>query len=214
VIAIVGESGCGKTTLAKLIAGNLSPTSGRLAFDGFEHDLLSHYSRKQQVQMVLQENSLFSGTIKENIAFCDIAPDDDKIVQAAFSANALDFVKGLPGHFDYYLSEGGLGLSGGQKQRISIARTLYKEPKILILDEATSALDSESETSVLRNMQEVFSGKTVVIIAHRLSTIRNADRILVMDAGRIVEDGSHAVLLKNGQRYYELFKNQVEAGAA
>ena len=118
------------------------------------------------------------------------------------------------GQFDYYLSEGGLGLSGGQKQRVTIARTLYRDPKILILDEATSALDSESEVAVLRNMAEVFSGKTVIIIAHRLSTIRNADRILVMDRGRIVEDGPHSTLLKSGPYYQRLFKNQIDAGVA
>ena len=213
-VAIVGRSGCGKSTLANIIANNLTATIGRVFFDGYESNQLSASSKRSQIGVVLQENELFEGTIAANIAYSDDAPLDTDVVHAAVGSGASEFIDGLPGQYNYYLGEGGNGLSGGQRQRVSIARTLFKNPRILIMDEATSALDSESENLIMRNMNPITRDRTSLIIAHRLSTIRHADRILVMKDGAIVEDGSHSTLLAKQGYYSELFVDQISSGVA
>lgn len=207
VIAIVGRSGCGKTTLANLIAGALKPTTGRIYFDDFDTHFLSLSNLRQQIGYIMQDNQLFAGNIRENIAFRDIAPDDSHIHKVTEQASAA-FVNQFPTGLSHFLSEGGMGLSGGQKQRLAIARTLYDNPRVLIMDEATSALDAESERAIINNMKQILQGRTALIIAHRLSTIRNADRILVMHEGQIVEEGTHTALLDKGGFYADLFENQ------
>lgn len=208
LVAVVGRSGCGKTTLANLIAGNLRPSKGRIYFDDFDSSFLSLASLRQQLGFIIQQRDLFSGTILENIAYADDAPVEESVDWAAREANAADFITALPTGYRHYLGEGGLGLSGGQMQRLSIARTLYRQPKILLMDEATSALDFESEKMILQNMKEILASKTAVVIAHRLSTIRNADNILVMKDGEIIEQGAHSELIRAGGHYSELFSNR------
>lgn len=208
VVALVGRSGCGKSTLANLIAGNLKPTSGRIFFDDFDISFLSREARRKQLGFIIQSSQLFAGSIASNIAFSDTSPDQQWMEEVSKQSNATEFVEKFPTAYKQFLAEAGLGLSGGQGQRLNIARTLYRVPKILIMDEATSALDSSSEREVLGNMTKWMAGKTAIIIAHRLSTIRSADRILVMKDGELVEDGSHASLLKAGRHYAELFQDQ------
>lgn len=212
VVAIVGRSGCGKTTLASLIAGSLKPTTGRIFFDDFDSNFLSLSSLRHQIGYIMQENQLFAGSIQENIAYRDDIPNVEMTLQSAAEASALDFINRFPTGLDAYLVEGGLGLSGGEKQRMCIARTLYTNPRILIMDEATSALDAESERAIIDNMKQILQGRTAIVIAHRLSTIRSADRILVMDQGSIVEEGNHDDLIKKGGFYTELFENQANVG--
>ena len=212
VVAIVGRSGCGKTTLANLISGNLKPTSGRIFFDDFDSGFLSLTAIRKQIGFIMQSADLFSGTISDNIAYSDVSPEDEEIEQSAIEGNAAEFISKFPAGYKHYLGEGGLGLSGGQKQRVSIARTLYRKPKILLMDEATSAMDADSERKILENMKQILKGKTAVIIAHRLSTIRGADKILVMKDGQIIEDGNHADLLKKSGYYSELFEGQLNVG--
>jgi ABC-type bacteriocin/lantibiotic exporter with double-glycine peptidase domain/CRP-like cAMP-binding protein len=214
VVAIVGESGCGKTTLAKILAGEMQPSNGRLFFDGYDSSYLSVSSLKRQIGTVSQSNDLFRGSIKDNIAFADDSPDIGQLHNASKMANCDTFVNFVPGGFDYQLFEGGQGLSGGQRQRIGIARTLYRNPKILILDEATSALDSESEDGIFEQLSTIADNKTVIIIAHRLSTVQHADRVLVVKDGKIVEDGNHKELVQKRGHYFRLFSTQLESGVA
>ncbi len=207
-VALVGRSGCGKTTLAHLIAGNLTPTSGRIVYDGVDGEFVEHSSLRQQIGLVTQAHDLFQGSIEENIAFADDAPRSLDVEKAAQEANAAAFIGPLPAKYHSVLGEGGSGLSGGQMQRLSIARTLYRDPKILIFDEATSQLDAESEKAIVENMHRILEDRTSLIIAHRLSTIRQADVIFVMDRGRIVQKGTHDELLAQGGHYSELFADQ------
>jgi len=209
IVAVVGPSGCGKTTLAKVIAGTLQPDSGQVYFDGFDRSFLSLSSLRKQIGFIMQDEDLFEGSIAENIAYGDDAPDRDRVRQAARDAAAVEFINQFPEGYEHHLAEGGIGLSGGQKQRIAIARTLYRRPQVLLFDEATSNLDAESEKAIVDNMREILEGKTAIVIAHRLSTIRNADRIVVMDEGRVVEDGSHQELLNKEGFYAELFEGQM-----
>jgi ABC-type bacteriocin/lantibiotic exporter with double-glycine peptidase domain len=213
VVAIVGRSGCGKSTLANLIAANLKPSSGRIFFDDFDGQFLSVGSLRRQIGFVMQHNELFSGTLMDNIAFADDTPDVKNVFKATISAGA-DFILNLPAGLEYYLGVSGVGLSGGEKQRVSVARTFYRNTKILILDEATSALDSITEKTLNNNLREIVRDRTVIIIAHRLSTIRSADRIVVMDEGRIVEEGTHADLLEKNGFYSRLFQSQMKLAEA
>lgn len=207
--AIVGRSGCGKTTLVKLIAGLIEPTEGTIQFDRMDSRTLNHRDLRRQIGFVLQENHLFDDTILRNIAFGDVEPDFDRVLRAAQLANAHDFIQRLPLGYETRVGETGLALSGGQRQRLAIARALYPDPPILILDEATSALDSESERAIQTNLGRMTQGRTCLIIAHRLSTIRDAQRILVMDQGRVVESGNHDELMAARGLYFHLTSQQL-----
>ncbi len=208
VIGIVGRSGSGKSTLAKLIQRLYVPESGRILIDGVDLSLVQPAWLRRQVGVVLQENYLFSRSVKENIALTDPGIPIDRVIHVAKLAGAHEFILELPEGYDTKIEEQGKNLSGGQKQRIAIARALLNNPRILIFDEATSALDYESERIIQRNMQAICNGRTVFIIAHRLSTIRHANRILVVDRGRIVEQGHHDALLKQGGIYAKLHFHQ------
>ncbi|MEQ1805433.1 MAG: type I secretion system permease/ATPase [Burkholderiaceae bacterium] len=196
VIGIVGRSGSGKSTLTKLVQRLYSPEQGRVLVDGVDISLIDAAQLRRQLGVVLQENWLFNRSVRENIAITDPAAPIEAVMQAAQLAGAHEFVSELPEGYDTIVGEQGATLSGGQRQRIAIARALFTHPRILILDEATSALDYESEAILQRNMAAICQGRTVIIIAHRLSSVRGANRIIVMDKGRIVEQGAHEQLLK------------------
>ena len=208
-IAIVGRSGSGKTTLARCMAGLLEPTEGTILYDGLDLKTLNYRDLRGRIGFVLQDNHLFADTIARNIAFGEEEPDMERVVWAAGMANCREFVERLPLAYETRVGETGIALSGGQRQRIAIARALYRRPPLLILDEATSALDSESERVVQENMDALLEGRTSVVIAHRLSTIRNADLILVLEKGRLVEKGTHAELLERQGLYYYLASQQL-----
>jgi len=207
--AIVGRSGSGKTTLIKLLAGLIEPTSGTIHLDHADLKSLNYRDVRRQIGMVLQENHIFSESIASNIAFGHYEPDQERIERAARTANAHEFILNLPLGYDTKIGESGLALSGGQKQRIAIARALYGDPPILIFDEATSALDSESERAIQSNLASMMEGRTCVVIAHRLSTIRDADRIVVLEQGRIAETGSHDELMALRGLYFHLSSQQL-----
>jgi ATP-binding cassette, subfamily B, bacterial HlyB/CyaB len=202
VIGIVGRSGSGKSTLTKLVQRLYTPEQGRVLVDGIDISLIDAAQLRRQIGVVLQENLLFNRSVRENIAITDPAAPIEAVMQAAMLAGAHEFVSELPEGYDTIVGEQGAGLSGGQRQRIAIARALFTNPRILILDEATSALDYESEAILQRNMGAICKGRTVIIIAHRLSSVRQANRIIVMDKGRIVEAGPHDVLVKQPKGLY------------
>jgi len=208
-IAIVGRSGSGKTTLIKCLAGLLEPTSGTIYYDGVDLRSLSYRDLRRKIGFVLQENHLFNDTIARNIAFGDAEPDMDAVIGAARVASAHDFIERLPLGYDTKIGESGLALSGGQRQRIAIARAIYHRPPVLILDEATSSLDAESERAVKENLASLLEGRTAFIIAHRLSTVRDADLIVVLEEGRIVEQGTHDDLVQRQGLYYYLTSQQL-----
>jgi ATP-binding cassette, subfamily B, bacterial HlyB/CyaB len=214
VIGIVGPSGSGKSTLAKLVQRAYVPESGRVLVDGIDIALIDPAQLRRQIGIVLQENVLFTGTVRDNIALSDPGMDLERVVAAAKLAGAHDFVVEMAYGYDTQLGERGSNLSGGQRQRIAIARALVNSPSILIFDEATSALDAESERIIQQNMREMAAGRTVIIIAHRLSALRYADRILTIERGRIVEEGSHDELIRRNGRYAGLFREQSVARAA
>lgn len=209
VIGIVGRSGSGKSTLTKLVQRLYVPESGRLLIDGVDLALIEPAWLRRQVGVVLQENYLFNCSIRDNIALSNPGMGMDEISQAAQMAGAHEFILEMPEGYDTLVGEQGSNLSGGQRQRIAIARALITQPKILILDEATSALDYESESIIQRNMRTICKGRTVFIIAHRLSAVRQCNRILVVEAGRIVEQGSHQQLLQQQGHYARLYSLQM-----
>ncbi|MEE9395820.1 MAG: ABC transporter transmembrane domain-containing protein [Methylococcales bacterium] len=209
MLAIVGQSGSGKTTLAKMLVGFYPPTEGHINVDGYDLNLIDKEYYRAQVGYVMQSNLLFSGTIAENIAAGEENPDRRKIMEVAKMADAHGFVENLPLGYDQVVGERGMGLSGGQIQRVCIARALYHDPRLLIFDEATSALDTQSEGNILRNMQDILKGRTSVVIAHRLSTIMQADKILVLYEGTIVEQGTHDELVEKQGMYYQLVQKQM-----
>jgi subfamily B ATP-binding cassette protein HlyB/CyaB len=210
-IGIVGASGSGKSTLAKLIQRLYLPESGRITIDGVDLSLVDTAWLRRQIGVVLQENVLFSRSIRENIALADPSTPIEQVIAAAKMAAAHDFILELPQAYDTPVGERGATLSGGQRQRIAIARALLGNPRILIFDEATSALDYESEAEIRRNMTAMRQGRTVFIIAHRLSAVRHCDRIIVVEKGEIIEEGSHDVLLAQQGCYAKLWNAQ-EAG--
>ncbi len=208
-IAIVGRSGCGKTTLVKLLAGLLEPTAGTILYDRVDMRRLNYRDLRRHIGLVLQENHMFDDTILRNIAFGDPEPDFDRVLWAAQLANAHDFIMRLPLGYETRIGETGLALSGGQRQRIAIARAVYNDPPILIFDEATSALDTESERAIQENLSKMMSGRSAVIIAHRLSTIRDADQIVVLERGAVVETGTHDELMAARGLYFYLASQQL-----
>ncbi|WP_316172283.1 type I secretion system permease/ATPase [Bradyrhizobium sp. SZCCHNRI3037] len=210
VVGIVGPSGSGKSTLTKLIQRLYVPESGRILIDGVDLTVADVTWLRRQIGAVLQENVLFNRSIRDNIALADPGMAMERVIQAAELAGAHDFILGLPDGYDTVVGERGASLSGGQRQRIAIARALVTNPRILIFDEATSALDYESENIIQRNMRKICAGRTVFIIAHRLSAVRNADRIITIENGRLVEDGTHDELIKRAGRYATL--HQIQAG--
>jgi len=208
VVGIVGQSGSGKSTIAKLVQRLYVPETGRILVDGVDLALIDPSWLRRQVGVVLQENVLFNCSVRDNIALADATMPFDSVVKAAKLAGAHDFIVAMPNGYDTIIGERGASLSGGQRQRIAIARALSGDPRILIFDEATSALDYESESIIQSNMREIIQGRTVIIIAHRLSTIRSVDRILTIEKGVIVEDGTHDELIHAKGRYAHLYELQ------
>lgn len=202
VIGIVGRSGSGKSTLTKLVQRLYVPDRGKVLVDGQDIAIIDTTSLRQQIGVVLQENMLFNRSVRANIALTNTSLPIESIIAAAKLAGAHEFICELPEGYDTMVGEHGTGLSGGQRQRIAIARALISNPRVLIFDEATSALDYESEKVIQDNMRDICKGRTVLIIAHRLSAVRDANRIVVMDRGQIVEVGSHSELLKNSKGIY------------
>ena len=209
-IGVVGQSGSGKSTLMKLLPRLYNAESGRILIDGYDISKVELYSLRQQVGIVPQDSLLFEGSIQENIALTNPQADTESIIRAATIANAHDFIMDLSGGYNSRVGERGSSLSGGQRQRIAIARTVLQNPRLLILDEATSALDYDTEAQVCRNLKGWANDRTVFFITHRLSTIRQADRILVMDKGSVVELGTHEELMALKGRYYCLYEQQGE----
>lgn len=201
-IALVGPSGAGKSTIASLLLKFYSPVSGRILFDGRDSNSFTVTALRAQMAVVMQDVFLFGGTIRENISYGKAGATEQEITYAAIQANAWDFIRTFPDKLDTIVGERGVQLSGGQRQRIAIARAVLKNPKILILDEATSSLDSESERLVQEALEKLLQGRTSLVIAHRLSTVRNADRIIVINEGKIVEQGTHSELISNGNGLY------------
>lgn len=210
-VALVGRSGAGKTTLTDLAARFYDPTHGQILINGIDLREFQLESLRQLFGIVQQEVFLFDGTISQNIAYGRPSASEEEILDAARRANADEFIRKLPHGYDSVIGERGVKLSGGQRQRLSIARSLLADPAILILDEATSNLDSESEQLIQRSLRELLKDRTTLVIAHRLSTITHADLIVVMEAGRIVETGSHQQLLRQGGLYSEMVERQNSA---
>lgn len=212
VTAIVGVSGSGKTTLIKLLLGFYPPVSGEIRAGDMNIQMMSPDLWREQCGVVMQDGFIFSDTIAKNIALGEQDINPDQLLYAARMACIDDFIDTLPLGFNTKIGQEGLTLSGGEEQRILIARAIYKNPAFLFLDEGTSALDANNERRIMENLQMVFKGKTVVIVAHRLSTVKNADQIIVLDGGRIVEEGKHNTLIARKGHYFELVRNQLELG--
>jgi ATP-binding cassette subfamily B protein len=209
-VALVGRSGSGKSTFANMLLRLHHPNEGRIFVDGYDLRQVSISSLRSQVGVVPQDVFLFAGTIRENIAFGDPDAPLEQVVGAAMLAGAHEFISELPLGYEAVIGERGQSLSGGQKQRIAIARALFRQPRILIFDEATSALDTESERAIQQNLDEILKDRTTFIVAHRLSTVRNADLIVVMDRGAILEMGTHYSLMEQRGLYYYLNSQQLE----
>lgn len=210
--AIVGASGSGKTTLLKIILGFYDPVKGEVLLDNIPLNSYNIRNWRQSCGVVMQEGYIFSDTIANNIAISDTAPDIAKIKEAAKISNLDSFVEALPLGYNTIVGTEGMGLSSGQKQRILIARAVYKNSKYIIFDEATNALDANNEKIIMDNLNAIFVNKTVIVVAHRLSTVKNADNIIVLDHGKIVEMGTHTDLVARRKYYYSLVNNQLELG--
>jgi ABC-type multidrug transport system fused ATPase/permease subunit len=213
-VALVGATGAGKSTFAKLVARFYDPTSGAVLLDGHDLRSVSAHSLRSQMGIVPQEGFLFSGTIRENIAFGRPGASDDEIRAAARAVGADSFISGLDGGYDAQIGERGVQLSAGQRKLVAFARALVADPRILVLDEATSNVDVHTETLIEQGMRRLVAGRTAIVIAHRLSTIRGAGRILVLEHGQVVEDGTHDELLEARGHYWQLYRDWAEQAAA
>ncbi len=213
ITAIVGTSGSGKTTLIKLILGFYAPVAGEINIGGTKLENFSQRMWRGSCGVVMQDGFIFSDTIAKNIAVSDETVNKEKLLEAVKTANIQDFIESLPLAYNTKIGQDGHGLSQGQKQRILIARAVYKNPEFIFLDEATNALDANNERVIMDNLNRFFRGRTVVVVAHRLSTVKNADQIVVLEKGKIVETGTHTELTKKKGAYYELVKNQLELGS-
>ncbi|MFA5927771.1 MAG: ABC transporter ATP-binding protein [Candidatus Margulisiibacteriota bacterium] len=208
LVAIVGRSGAGKTTLVNMLPRFYDPTSGRILLDGYDIKDLAFSSLRNCIGIVTQENMLFNGTIKENIAYGNMSASEEQLIEAAKVANAHQFISLFPDGYDTFVGDRGVRLSGGQQQRLSIARAVLRDPRILILDEATSSLDSESEKLVQEALERLMKSRTTFVIAHRLSTVLHANKIIVLEDGRIVESGTHSELIAHAGTYKTLYDMQ------
>ncbi len=213
VTAIVGTSGSGKTTIIKLLLGYYKALGGEISIGGTDINRFNLKWWRRQCGVVMQDGVIFSESIARNIAVDDGDIDKERLAEAARIANIDDYIMRLPLKYNTLIGQDGVGLSQGQKQRILIARAVYKNPQYIFLDEATNALDANNERAIVENLMEFYKGKTVVVVAHRLSTVKNADRIVVIDQGKIIETGKHQELIANRGAYYNLVKNQLELGS-
>ena len=213
VTAIVGTSGSGKTTIIKLLLGYYKALGGEISIGGTDINRFNLKWWRRQCGVVMQDGVIFSESIARNIAVDDEEIDKTRLAEAARIACIDDYIMRLPLKYNTLIGQDGVGLSQGQKQRILIARAVYKNPQYIFLDEATNALDANNERAIVENLMEFYKGKTVVVVAHRLSTVKNADRIVVIDQGKIIETGKHQELIANRGAYYNLVKNQLELGS-
>ena len=210
VVALVGPSGAGKTTIANLIPRFYDPTSGRITLDGYDIKTVQGKSLREQISSVLQEPVLFGLSIRDNIMYGRLDATEAEVNMAARAANALEFIERLPDGYDTIVGERGVKLSGGQRQRVAIARAILRNPRLLILDEATSSLDNESESLVQEALDRLMQSRTTIVVAHRLTTIQNADKIVVIDRGQVVEEGTHDQLIAREGLYYRLYTRNFE----
>jgi ATP-binding cassette subfamily B protein len=213
ITAIVGTSGSGKTTLLKMLLGFYHPVAGEILIGDLRLSNLSLRVWREKVGAVMQDGFLFPNTIASNISPGSEEIDEERLIKAVDIANIRGFIESLPLGYNTKIGANGHGLSEGQKQRLLIARIIYKNPDIIIFDEATNSLDANNEKVIVENLTEFFEGKTVIIVAHRLSTVRNADKIVVLDSGRIIETGTHESLIGKKGAYFNLVKNQLELGS-
>jgi ATP-binding cassette subfamily B protein len=214
MIGIVGHSGCGKTTLVNLVMRLYDVQRGKVEIDGVDIRKIAQKHLRSHIGIVPQEVMLFDATVRENIRFSRPNATDEEVIAAAKAAGAHDFILSLPEGYNTRVGERGSSLSGGERQRIAIARALIHDPQILILDEATAALDAETERDIQQALERLSEGRTTIAIAHRLSTLRNADRIIVIDHGRVVEHGTHRELIEKRGRYYKLVMAQTSLAQA
>ena len=211
MLGIVGRSGVGKSTLVSLISRLYDPDSGEILIDGINLKDLAFESLRGNVAMVSQESYIFMGTVAENIAYAKPDATYDEIISAAAAASAHEFICKMPDGYDTVIGSGGRQLSGGERQRLSVARAILANPKILILDEATASVDTATERKIQTALDKLVEGRTTISIAHRLSTLNNADKLIVLDEGRAVEQGTHEELMQNRGVYYKLVQLQSKA---
>jgi ATP-binding cassette subfamily B protein len=210
-LGIVGRTGAGKSTLANLLVRLYDPDAGKIYIDGVDISTLATEELRRNVAIVSQETYLFLGSVYENIAYARPTASKEEILSAARAAGAHDFIIRLPHGYETQIGEGGIGLSGGERQRISIARAILRNPRILILDEATASMDTETERKVQNAIEDLSKGRTTLVIAHRLSTLKDVDRLIVIEDGKVAEQGTHLELLAKKGIYHTLFSLQMQA---